>query len=1211
MIKSIIRRSLSGFLALLIVLGTIVSVSNLPSYAATGTTTTIPFDPTTLLTKAYQYPQEKLNSMKKVQTKGDYELYVLEGSGEVAVKNVKTGQIMLTNPHDIGGQSTITDSDKYILLSQILLSFTDMNSGEKKDWNSFQEAALRKQISMTYLKNGIRIDYTLGKQDTRRVVPMLITEERYQAVILQPILEALKEIKTPRELESIQKKFEATFLPFNFEVDPKNPTPMINYWNGEVERLFKGTNVEKAWKNSKWVKKDSSSEPMAVRKVNEEEAEMILNYVENYIKSYTTYSFNEQNYDYEITGYTAKLKTSPLFKIAIEYYLQDDGSLQVRVPANSLIFDESNYMVNSISILPYMGAGSNENEGYTFIPDGSGSLIRFEDVKGINYSLVGQIFGQDFAYNTLSPSYNGKHEIMRYPVFGIIEDLGRPNDGSVPVPDDFILPGKDTIPDLTPVVTETEPETEADSETGTDTGTDTATETDSTTETETETEAETTKPDDKPKVVAGTQKKGFVAIIEEGASLAEIKSEHRAIHKYNAVYNTFYPRPTDTYNLRDAISVARSAEWSVTSDRKYTGSYRIKYIMLLTNSEGATDSKGVLLPNSKYEASYSGMAHAYRDYLIEKGLIRKLPVTDKGIPLYIESFGAIDVQDTFLSIPIWKKQALTTFGNLKTMYEQLESNGISNVIFKLTGFTNGGLDHTVPYKVKFEKVVGGNKGYKDFINYASEKGIGVYADFDFAYQHRTTAFDGFNFKKHALQSIDERYQVKREYYPTLQEFSSTGQLAISPTVYNIYFKNFVKNFSKIIDPKYVGISVSTLGTDLNSDFKKANPRNREDTRKYTEEMLANLEETFGRGIMIDGGNAYAYKYVDHILNMSLEGSRTIREGGSVPFLAMTLHGYINYAGRPTNMSSSISYEILKIIESGASPYFLLSYQNTEALKESFRYSKYYSVQYDIWLEELIEAYNILNEALKDVQFAEFISHEFFYAERIPDADEIEATLKAAEETLKKAETKYNSAVENMTRAKALYDRLKGSADQSLIDELQRDYETTVSEYKIARTEYVTAISNYDRQMVKSIVDSYYRALIDEENAQKAVNEAQRLYDKLKEANAEENDINDAKAELDAAKAVLAQCEAKFAEKKAEYEDAIKAYGKDLVDQAFSRYNKKGEYLSTVYTTKRDTVVMTKYNNGVKFLLNFNKFDITVETGGKVYTIPAYGFIKIK
>ena len=67
------------------------------------------------LTDVFATPDDKLATMKLKLTKGNYQLYADSYTGEVAVKNTVTGQILSTNPYDVG-TATSSDSIKYQLL---------------------------------------------------------------------------------------------------------------------------------------------------------------------------------------------------------------------------------------------------------------------------------------------------------------------------------------------------------------------------------------------------------------------------------------------------------------------------------------------------------------------------------------------------------------------------------------------------------------------------------------------------------------------------------------------------------------------------------------------------------------------------------------------------------------------------------------------------------------------------------------------------------------------------------------------------------------------------------------------------------------------------------------------------------------------------------------------------------------------------------------
>lgn len=979
-IRKNLQRFLSAFMAVLMIYGVIGSLSILPVYASAAEEVKEIIDYQNFV---FNSPEEKLATMDLRADSFGYELYYESYSGEIAVRNKESGQTMFSNPYDIGAAlgavgaaGSIGSADtRNQLLSQVIVRYTD--NDQEKTYDSFKEAAQRGQIYSKNVKNGIRVEYTIGKEETRNLVPQRIEASRFEEQILKYI-----------EDEQALKKLNA----FYTLKDPNDPKLTVRGVM-ELQATFPITNY------------------MAVYVFDPYASAREITLIESYIKLYCQhYTFAELDSDHLMTEYEGAATAPALFKMALEYYLNEDG-LQVRLPANGIRFDESTYQLNNIQVLPYMGAGSYNNTGYTFLPDGSGTIMRFEDFAGNPVNISSMIYGQDHIYYQISGAHQ---QYMRFPVYGVVENYK------------YSYTYDEEI--------EVEKEVEN---------------ADGTTETVTETVVET-------RTVEIDEDRGYLAIVTEGDSLANIMASHGgALHKYCTVYTQFNPRPKDSYNLAESMSVGANAMWTVVSKRKYTGSYRIQYIML-TDSDIA-QAKGI---KDYYEVDWTGMAKAYRDYLIKNEVLTPITDAKEDIPLYIESFGAIETVDNILSIPIVVMTPLTTFDNLKYMYEQLESAGLKNIVFKLTGFANKGVGYTehAPTKVKFEKNVGGDKGYKDFLNYAESKGLVVYPEFDFAYTftENNDFTVGFSYRKYGAKTIDNRYTVRQIYDYEWQEFWSDGKMIVSPSVYEILYGKFMNYMGKL---GVSGVSVSTLGTALNSDFDKKDPYNREDSKAFTIDLLQQMYDDHGN-IMIDGGNSYALKYASHIMNVALDSSRYYYSSQAVPFMGMVLHGYIPFAGTPTNMAADMKQEILKIIENGASPYFTLSYQNTEKLKDYFYLAQYYAISYEIWFDDLIEKYNLMNENLKDLQTATIEDHEFIAeAERIPSADEIAAD-KAEADALIAAEAEALATKENKDALKAQRDARK-AAEAGLETEETADTaaeepveETIVEEVAVVEEAYV-------------------------------------------------------------------------------------------------------------------------------------------------------------
>ena len=942
-------------------------------------------------TQIYATPEEKLATMELFLEKGSYRLYVDRNSGEVACVNTVTGEKIFTNPYDVGA-STGNDATKQEILSQIIVQFTD-HQGQLRTFTSFQEAAVREQINVEPIKNGLRIEYTIGREQSKTLVPRLITYERFMKMIYEPALEAFgdelySDPPSSNEVHQFQR-----FLTY-FVLYSKESFDWTKEERKNMEYLFGGVydgliNSDKLL--SQTLAKYGVVDRMPVFVFAPDASEAQLAMCEEMVLTYCSdYTYEELEYDHALTEYESEDENPPVFRMALEYKLDDQG-LTVRLPANGIRFNETLYTLTGIEVLPYMGAGNSGYSGYNFFPDGSGALFDFEDLNTTQTrAVLGTVYGTDFAYHDITGKYQ---KTIRYPVFGIVEDTTYYTYSNIDVDSGNVISQQKISGAIVEAV--------KDYEDGKDTrvfkgkvGTLVATYGEVINDTQLTEE----------KVL---DKGGFVAIIEEGDALTSLTTYHAgSLSDYNTIKMKFTPRPKDTYNLKDSISVGSDDEWTVVSKRKYVGGYKIRYIML--SEAGAKEN------TKTYDASWFGMAVAYRDYLTNNGVISKIDsdkLTDD-IPLYIETFGTVETIEKILSVPVTVKAPLTTFDNIVEMYNDLADQGIKNINFKLTGYANGGMYSTIPAKLKFEKAVGGNKGFQKLLDTAAgitaadeDSRFGIFPDFDIAYSAMDTIADGYSPSKHAAKTIDDRYANKREYSATQQKYINYYNIVISPAYFSVFYDKLVKNYANKYN-NITGVSVSTLGYALNSDFDEDEPYNREDSKSFTVKALDHFDKTYGE-VMTDGGNAYVWKYVDHILDMSLDSSRYNFSSNAVPFIGVVLHGSVSFAGEPLNMEGDIQYAMLKAIENGASPYFILSYQNTQALKEYYDLSQYYSIRYDIWKNDIADVYNTLNNVLYDVQDKYITNHEFLEGNRVPDADELEADILA--EYQAKLEAEKNAA----------------------------------------------------------------------------------------------------------------------------------------------------------------------------------------------------------
>ncbi len=852
---------------------------------------------------------ETLAAMELAIVKDGYALYYDKLTGEVVelvledpVLNEETGEYEYekiedsdiykykgywsSNPYNVGSsQSTAgkatTDSVKEKLYAQLIINYTENDTD--MSFNTFTDSAINNQITVKQIRSGIRVEYTIGREEVKYLVPRLIRATKLEDLAAQ--IAANSDI--PRDARQ--------FMAFYKLKDP-NDTSLAKKTIEEMKVMYP----------------ICTQFPIYVCEPHITAQELLR--VERWIKAYTNYSFEEMDADHAETDYTATDKTPALFKMALEYTIDENG-LQVRVNAGNIRFDSSNYKLSNVILLPYAGAGNTNNSGYIFSPDGSGTIIKFEDIAGTAFKTTSQLYGPDYAFHTIK-GYN--KQIARLPAYGIVEivkDAIKSKD-YVQLTDDDGNPLFDE--NGQPVMSE------------------------------------------EMQTVTKDLKIGYLAVIDEGDSLASINVENGgSVHMFASAYTSFNPRPSDTYELTGSLSAGSNAMWTVESQRKYTKDYKIRYFVLTGD-----------------DISYSAMANTYRDYLIKKGdLVPKTEETaKKDVPLYLETLGALLTTKKFLGIPMDTMIDLTSFENAQSILDQLKNEaGINNIKLRYKGWCNDGMPWPlVPNGVKVEDALGGEKGFKALVAWCAENGVDLYPDFEFALAYTDTMFDGLNQDTDIAKTIDDRNAPYKQYDFVWQTYVVGRAALITP---NAISRMYDKTWADYQKYNVGGISVGTLGDMLTSDFNEDDPLHREDSKTLVTKLLSKIKADNGK-VMVSGGNAYTLKYVTDIINVPLDDSRYKFAAAPVPFMGMVLHGSIDFAGEAINLAGDYNYTLLKTIENGASPYFLVAYSNTSEIKQyNWSMKDYYSIRYQIWAEDLVDTYNQVNEALRDLQTSLIVNHE--------------------------------------------------------------------------------------------------------------------------------------------------------------------------------------------------------------------------------------------
>jgi len=159
-------------------------------------------------------------------------------------------------------------------------------------------------------------------------------------------------------------------------------------------------------------------------------SQMVITYVDKDNRTYIATSYanalsnGEKSLDAKQTGktvvaeydfLTGKATDKLYIKIPVEFTF-GEGSLRVKVLTDKIV-ENIEFKLLDISLLPYLGAAANDEEGYIFVPDGSGALIPFNETVSGAKEWNQMIYGRDPSLKTKIKTE--VTEAIRLPVFGI------------------------------------------------------------------------------------------------------------------------------------------------------------------------------------------------------------------------------------------------------------------------------------------------------------------------------------------------------------------------------------------------------------------------------------------------------------------------------------------------------------------------------------------------------------------------------------------------------------------------------------------------------------------------------------------------------------------------------------------------------------------------------------------------------------------------
>ena len=539
-----------------------------------------------------------------------------------------------------------------------------------------------------------------------------------------------------------------------------------------------------------------------------------------------------------------------------------DDCIDVYVVPGS-IKEESVNKIAKLYILPFFGSTEKaEMDGYFFVPDGSGALIRFTD-SGYESSYTAKVYGSDIGID----SVNEVNDLM----------ARRPNDYLV---SDFSA----TVPVYG--------------------------------------------------IVHGNEQFAAFTVINSGAEYAVINASLAGdTMPYNRI--TAYFEYRQMYN--QPVSKTNSIYQPQTKANKVDP--RVSIYLL-----------------SGKEASYNGMALKYRRILEEEGTLAESASGSSDIPLRLEVI-ASEVKEGFLSS---STKTLTTVKEMEQMRRLLGSKGINNLTFVLSGWQKGGLNGSRYGSLSLQKSIGSWADIENLRDAVTNSGGKFYLSANMVKlnesQGRLTYLANITISK-----------TLSYYYRDNADIMFPETYVVSPGIAADNVKALAKKLSGY------NYNLPGLGEELYSDYKQNRSSARPETEKLFMKTAADVKES-GTAISMNMPNKYMWNSCSDYFDIPMMNSQYTMETDSVPFLQIVLKGHIPYYAPYANQGFYRQNCILRTVEYGAYPSFIVMGADNSELSGT-PLVDYYSLNYVDWENTVIDTYNKVNSVLKQVENAFITEHK--------------------------------------------------------------------------------------------------------------------------------------------------------------------------------------------------------------------------------------------
>lgn len=423
----------------------------------------------------------------------------------------------------------------------------------------------------------------------------------------------------------------------------------------------------------------------------------------------------------------------------------------------------------------------------------------------------------------------------------------------------------------------------------------------------------------------------FLVLVESGDAICEIRSYAcKGIGTYNRVGPTF--------QITQTAIRGESGKKTVYTGTAYTGELSVCYRFL-------TDKN----------ASYSGMASACRELLIRNGtLSTKSVTTTEYLPFVLTVQAAVAKNNS------GNEKVLTDYNQTLELLKRMKAKSINNVFLRYNGALDGANMQSELKDSEPLHALGSQKDLDALTQYMKTQQFTLYLNTDIIsrrQKHDSGKAAGNLFGQEITISVRNPF------------FEAVGKAAYSRNLLSLtqLDKNVNEFVDSVDDYAFGGYCIADAGRVLYSDYRYG-----AQSRVHAQSLLAAQATTLSAGhkLMVDTGNMYMLKNADVVTNLPCTTVYPESEAyTAVPFVQMVLHGIVEYAHTPQNLTANTDTAFLKAMEYGALPSYAWIFTRTDSDAVNNLYN------YENQITAAAEQYTKANVLLSDLREARMTAHE--------------------------------------------------------------------------------------------------------------------------------------------------------------------------------------------------------------------------------------------